>query len=116
MLRTGRAPRSAISWHFFTAIEFLIGIIFGGVSLSRAKARMATPEIRENADAYLVPGSLHVRKVADDLVDKTVSRTYSPPPKETRSSGGSSSSGRSSYSSSHHSSSGRTHSGSGRRF
>lgn len=116
MLRTGRAPRSVISWHFFTAIEFLIGIIFGGVSLSRAKARMATPEIRENADAYLVPGSLHVRKVADDLVDKTVSRTYSPPPKETRSSGGSSSSGRSSYSSSHHSSSGRTHSGSGRRF
>lgn len=115
MLRTGRVPRSNASWEFFTVVELLIGAIFGGASLGRAKARMATPTVRENADSYLVPGSLHIKKVENTLLDTTVHRQYSPRPKESRSSGGSSS-GRSSYSGSHTSSSGRTHSGSGRKF
>ena len=115
MLRTGRVPRSKASWEFFTVVELLIGAIFGGASLGRAKARMATPTVRENADSYLVPGSLHIKKVENTLLDTTVHRQYSPRPKESRSSGGSSS-GRSSYSGSHSSSSGRTHSGSGRKF
>ena len=118
MLRTGRAPRSMASWGISTALELLAGLLFGGISLGRAKARMATPKIQENADAYLVPGSLSIRNVQDTLVDTTVSRTYSPPPKDTssRDSGGGSSGGRSSYSSSYKGSSGSSHSGSGRKF
>ena len=79
---------------------------------------MASPSIRENADAYLVSGSLHVKNLGDDFLDSTVSRQYRPEKQETRSSdsGGSSSSGRSSYSSSYSGSSGNTHSGSGRNF
>ena len=116
MLRTGRAPRSSASWGFVTLLEMLAGAIFGGISLGRAKSRMVTPSIKENANAYVVPGSLKIRKVEDTLIDTTVQKQYSPRPKESRSSGGSSGGGRSSYSSSHTSSSGRTHSGSGRKF
>ena len=115
MLKTGRVPRSSASWGFFTILEMLAGLIFGGSSLARAKARMATPAIREDADAYLVPGSLKIRKVHDTLVDTTVSKQYSPRPKENRSSGGSSG-GHSSYSGGYSGSSGSSHSGSGRNF
>ena len=93
----------------------LAGLIFGGTSLARAKARMATPQVKEDADAYLVPGSLKIKKVHDTLVDTTVNRVYSPRPKENRSSGGSSG-GHSSYSGGYSGSSGSSHSGSGRNF
>ena len=115
MLKTGRVPRSSFSWGFFTALEMLAGLIFGGTSLSRAKARMATPKIKEDADTYLVPGSLKIRKVHDTLLDSVVNRQYSPRPKENRSSGGSSG-GHSSYSGGYSGSSGSSHSGSGRNF
>ena len=119
MLKTGRAPRSAGSWGFFTALELTAGLIFGGISLSRAKAKMPQVKKKKNADPYVVQNSLRVAKVSDTFLNRTVSRVYSPPPKEDDSSSrssGSSSSGRSSYSSSHTSSSGRSHTGSGRRF
>ena len=115
MLKTGRVPRSSLSWGFFTVLEMLAGLIFGGTSLARAKARMATPQVKEDADAYLVPGSLKIKKVHDTLVDTTVNRVYSPRPKENRSSGGSSG-GHSSYSGGYSGSSGSSHSGSGRNF
>lgn len=115
MLKTGRVPRSSFSWGFFTLLEMLAGLLFGSTSLARAKARMATPEIREDADAYLVSGSLKIRKVHDTLVDTTVNRVYSPRPKENRTSGGSSG-GHSSYSGGYSGSSGSSHSGSGRNF
>ena len=114
MLRTGRAPRSAASWGFTLGFEALIGLLFGGISLGRAKARMATPTITTHADNYVVPGSVRISKVEDRLVNTTAHRHYSPV--KTRSSSGGGSSGRSSYSGSHSSSSGRTHSGSGRKF
>ena len=118
LLRTGRAPRSAGSWIVMTFLELLVGAVVGTVSLLRARKNMASPSIRENADAYLVSGSLHVKNLGDDFLDSTVSRQYRPEKQETRSSdsGGSSSSGRSSYSSSYSGSSGNTHSGSGRNF
>ena len=115
MLKTGRVPRSSLSWGFFTILEMLAGLIFGGTSLARAKARMATPTIREDADTYLVPGSLKIKKVHSTLIDTTVHRQYSPRPKENRSSGGSSG-GSSSYSGGYSGSSGSSHSGSGRSF
>ena len=77
---------------------------------------MATPKIKEDADSYLVPGSLKIKKVHSTLVDTTVQKQYSPRPKENRSSGSSSSGGRSSYSGGYSGSSGSSHSGSGRKF
>ena len=116
MLKTGRAPLSKGTWILYAAVSVLAGSIFGGISLSRANKRMATPKIAENADKYFVNGSLSVRNVSDQYLSSTSSRTYSPVQK--RSSGGSShSSGRrSSYSGSHRGSSGRSHTGSGRKF
>ncbi len=116
MLRTGRVPRSAGSWQFTLIIEFLAGLIFGGVSLARAKASMATPAIREDADSYIVRDSVHIKKVEDTLLDSVVSRHYSPPPKRNDDDDRGSSSGRSSYSHSYSGSSGSSHSGSGRSF
>lgn len=116
MLRTGRVPRSAGSWQFTLIIEFLAGLIFGGVSLARAKASMATPAIREDADSYIVRDSVHIKKVEDTLLDSVVSRHYSPPPKRNDDDDRGSSSGRSSYSHSYSGSSGSSHSGSGRNF
>ena len=116
MLKTGRAPRSASSWRLSTIFELLAGAIFGWISLGRAKKKMPTPRVSLDADRYLVRDSLNVSRVSDDFLHRTTTRTYDPP-KETRSSGGSSSSsGRSSYSKSYSGSSGRSHSGSGRKF
>lgn len=116
MLKTGRVPRSALSWEIFTILEMLAGLIFGGTSLARAKARMATPEIKEDADAYMVPGSLKIKKVHETLIDSVVNRQYSPRSKGNSSSRGSSGGGRSSYSGGYSGSSGSSHSGSGRKF
>jgi uncharacterized membrane protein YgcG len=109
-------PRSAGSWQFTLIIEFLAGLIFGGASLVRAKASMATPAIREDADSYIVRDSVHIKKVEDTLLDSVVSRHYSPPPKRNDDDDRGSSSGRSSYSHSYSGSSGSSHSGSGRSF
>ena len=116
MLKTGRAPRSAGSWGFVTALELIAGLIFGGRTLSKARRKMAAPQLHQDADAYLVPGSLKVAKLRDTFLYSTTSRHYSPVKTEDRSSGGSSSGGRSSYSSSYSGSSGSSHSGSGRSF
>ena len=116
MLRTGRAPRSAGSWIFFTVLECIAGLIFGAVSLSRAKSNMITLTFRENANAYVVPSSISVRDISDRLINTVVNRVYDPVSTESSRSSSSSSGGRSSYSSRHTSSSGRSHSGSGRRF
>jgi uncharacterized membrane protein YgcG len=115
MLKTGRAPRSATSWGISTLAEVILGLILAAFMHSRAKKNMETPEIKENADNYLVPGSLKVRKVRDTFLSTSKTKKYDPV--VTRSdSGGSSSSGRSSYSGSYSGSSGSSHSGSGRSF
>jgi len=99
------------------AFSLAAGIIFGAFSLARAALRMETPKMKENADAYLVRGSLRIINIEDTKINTTVHRQYSPPPKASSSSRSSSGSGgRSSYSGSHSGSSGRTHSGSGRKF
>ena len=116
MLRTGRAPRSDFSWYVRILAELLAGAIFGGIALSRAKAGMAVPKVHTDAGRYLVPDSLHIRKVADELLDTREARVYSPQRTDDSSSSSGSSSGGSSYSSSYSGSSGSTHSGSGRDF
>lgn len=115
MMKTGRAPQSAMHWIGSWIIAALIGCIYAGISLFRAYIGMDTPAIAENANAYYVDGSLKMRKVSDTFLDMRTTKQYRP--RETRSSGGSSSGGgRSSYSSSYKGSSGTSHSGSGRKF
>ena len=87
--------------------------IFGGISLGTAKAKMAKPVEQRDADAYISSDS-RIRDAGRFYLYTTTSRRYDPP--QTKSSGGGGSSHRSSYSSSYHGSSGRSHSGSGRRF
>ena len=116
MLKTGRVPRSAASWGASGVLGAIIGAIFGGISLGGAKRSMKTVRSRWDADEYVAPGSLRVVPVRDDFLGTTTTRQYSP--REKASSGGSSGgrSGGSSFSHSYSGSSGRSHSGSGRRF
>lgn len=117
MLRTGRAPRSSSSWGFTTILEMLAGLLFGSVSLGKAKKQMATPKMKENANAYIVKNSIRIRNVADRFLHSTVNEVYSPVKRENSDSGGHSSGGGSStFHSSYSGSSGSSHSGSGRDF
>ena len=102
-------------FHFLKG-RHALGAIFGGISLGGAKRSMKTVRSRWDADEYVAPGSLRVVPVRDDFLGTTTTRQYSP--REKASSGGSSGgrSGGSSYSRSYSGSSGRSHSGSGRRF
>ncbi|MBO6014982.1 MAG: hypothetical protein J6P60_00145 [Lachnospiraceae bacterium] len=113
MLKTGRAPRAFGDWATTIFLELIAGLIFAGISLAHARAKMETPALKVNADRYLVKGSLRVDKVSDVFLNATTSKKYDPI--ETRSSSGGSS-GRSSYSGSYSGSSGTSHSGSGRSF
>ena len=115
MERTGRVSRSPIYWLLTTIGGLLAGSAVGGVSLGGAKSRMAVPKPQVNADRYVLPDSLRVRKVRDHYLRSSTTRTYIPPA-ENKSSSSSSSSGHSSYSSSYSGHSGTTHSGSGRKF
>lgn len=112
MLRTGRVPRSAGYWAMIAAIGSAIGSIFGGISLGSAKSKMAAPKEQRDADAY-IDRSSRISDAGRFYLYTTTSRRYDPP--QTKSSGGGSS-GRSSYSHSYSGSSGRSHSGSGRKF
>ena len=114
MERTGRVARSFFYWIWITVTGIIGGGITGIVSLSRAMTRMKVPALKVNADQYLLRDSLRVGNISDQSVGTHTTKRYIPPP--TRSSGGSSSSGRSTYRSSYSGSSGRSHSGSGRRF
>ena len=116
MERTGRVPRSLFYWIFMTVLSAVSGSIFGGISLLRASMRMAVPKMQENADAYLVPGSLVVKNLGEVFLGSSTTSKYIPPVSRSSGGGSSSSSGRSSYRSSYSGSSGRSHSGSGRRF
>lgn len=114
MKRTGRVPRSVGYWIFISVLGALAGLVFGAISLSRASRRMTVPQTQENADQYLVAGSLNLTVLGDQFVRTSTSRRYIQP--VSKSSGGSGSSGGSTYRSSYTGSSGRSHSGSGRRF
>ena len=116
MERTGRVPRSLVYWICMTVLSAVSGVIVGGISLFKASLRMAVPKMQENADAYLVPGSLIVKNLGDVFLGSSTTSKYIPPVSRSSGGGSSSSSGRSSYRSSYSGSSGRSHSGSGRRF
>ena len=117
MLRTGRAPRSSASWRFTTILEMLAGLLFGFVSLGKAKAGMATPAMKENANSYIVKNGVRIRNVENRLLDSRVNQIYSPVKRESSDSGDHSSGGGSStFHSSYSGSSGSSHSGSGRDF
>ncbi len=117
MEKSGRVPRSGFYWTFIVITGMIIGAVVARSSLNKAKKKMETPALSLNADVYLVDGSLTVTG-NDKYLSSTTSTTYSPVPRSSSSGGGSSSgsSHRSSYSRSYSSSSGRSHSGSGRRF
>ncbi|MCR4689963.1 MAG: TPM domain-containing protein [Lachnospiraceae bacterium] len=113
LLQTGRVPRSGLSWFFSTAFELIVALIIAAIMRSHAKKKMDTPVKAENAEPYLVKGSLNVQYVKDKFLSTNTVRKYNPP---SSSSSSSSSSGRSSYSRSYSGSSSRSHSGSGRSF
>ncbi|MCR5417666.1 MAG: TPM domain-containing protein [Lachnospiraceae bacterium] len=113
-LKKGRVPRSGLSWFLRLLFAVIVGAIIGGIALGRARSSMKTPAVSENADAYLVSGSLSVKGGNDTFLSSTTSRRYDPPSSSSGSSSSRSSS--SSYSSSYSGSSGRSHSGSGRSF
>lgn len=116
MMRTGRVPQSRSHWILCTVLALIVGITYGIFSLIRAQRTMDTPAIAENANMYYVDKSLKIYKVADTFLHNKITKVYSPRQTRSSSGGGSSSSGRSSYKSSYSGSSGRSHSGSGRRF
>ena len=119
MERTGRVPRTAASWCGTGFLGLVGGLIFGGIDRSRAKARMKTPAVSTNANAYLVPAAISIVSLGDVFLRTSSTSTYSPVRTDSGSSSGRSSggsSGRSSYSSHYSSSSGSSYSGSGRKF
>lgn len=119
MERTGRVPRSLFYWIMTLFGSAAAGTAFGGISLSGAKSRMAVPKPQADADMYLVTAALMVSSAGERLIDVDTSRRYiAPAPKNTGGSSpsSSSSSGSSTYHSSYTGSSGKTHSGSGRKF
>ena len=115
MEKTGRVARTWAYWGIMTALGAFAGAIFGGICLSGAKRRMASPSVRLTAGDYMVNESLRLDRTLDQYLSTSTTKRYSP---VERSSGGGSSSGggRSSYSSSYSGSSGTSHSGSGRSF
>ena len=116
MEKTGRVPRTAGYWSWIAVLGAIVGAIFGGITLSVAKSKMAVPRVKQTALDYLERDSLRINSVQDQYLNTTTTRKYSP---VERSSGGGSSGGgggRSSYSSSYSGSSGTSHSGSGRSF
>lgn len=118
LLRTGRVARSTAYWVMICLFGLLCGAIFAGVSLGRAKKKMAPPKVQSNADDYYDSRTSHIGDAGRTFLYATTTRRYVP--RESSSSGSSRSSGgsshRSSYSHSYRGSSGRSHSGSGRRF
>ncbi|MBR4702601.1 MAG: TPM domain-containing protein [Oscillospiraceae bacterium] len=112
LAKTGRVPQSKGYWIGAAVIGLLGGSIVGGIALGIARKKMAAPAEKKTAEAYMVPDTLSVRKLEDRYTHTTTSRKYSPV--QSKSSGGGG--GGSSYSRSYSGSSGRSHSGSGRRF
>ncbi|MBR4760548.1 MAG: TPM domain-containing protein [Lachnospiraceae bacterium] len=113
LMEKGRVPRGFVYWCFVFCGSLIVGLIFGVNRLLKARKKMKKPTIIENADQYVVPGTLSIRKVKDSFIRKSVNKVYSPVQTESSSSR---SSGGSSYRSSYSGSSGRSHSGSGRSF
>ena len=117
--RTGRVSRTAGQWSFCAIVTAVVGLVFGRISLRKAKKRMVTVRTAYGADNY-ISGSSDFKDGTDTFINKTVQRTAIP--RYTSSGSGSSRSSssssrhRSTYHSSSRGSSGRSHSGSGRRF
>ncbi len=116
-LKTGRVPRTPLIWGLRAAFSAVVALIVSLAVTAKAKANMKTVRTKYEADSYLVKDSLSVRNVKDEYTHSTSTRVYKPIDRGgsggTRSGG---SSGRSSYSGSYHGSSGRSHSGSSRKF
>jgi len=113
MERTGRVTQPIGHWLKAALIGAVVGIVFGGICLLRARSKMAAPGKSQSAEAYLSDNGLMIEPVRDELYRTSTSRQYKP---VERSSGGHGGSGGSSYSGSYSGSSGSSHSGSGRSF
>lgn len=117
MEKTGRIPRDAGQWLFCAIVSVLVGAFVGKKFLNKARKNMVTVRSVYGADNY-VTSSSDFRTGNDTFINRNVQKTKIP--RTTYSSGSSSSrsssSGRSTYHSSSRGSSGRTHTGSGRRF
>ena len=112
LAKTGRVPQTKGYWIGAGVLGLLLGSIVGGIALGSARKKMAAPAEKKTAEAYMVPDTLDVRKLEDRYTHTTTSRKYSPVQSKSGGGGG----GGSSYSRSYSGSSGRSHSGSGRRF
>ncbi|MBQ2053897.1 MAG: TPM domain-containing protein [Eubacterium sp.] len=112
--KTGRINMTTFSWVGRVLFAMLCGLIFAGIALARAKAKMVTVSAAYGADKYLA-GPHNVIAVSDVKISESTSRkkvqrsSYSD-----RSSSGSS--GGSHYVSHASSSSGRSHTSSSRHF
>ena len=115
MEKTGRVARPWSYWGWMTLLGAIAGAFFGGICLSSAKKRMASPSVRQTAGDYLVAESLRLDRTLDQYLSTSTNKRYSPVQRSSGG-GGSSGGGRSSYSSSYSGSSGTSHSGSGRSF
>ena len=115
--RTGRVTRTAGQWVFAAIVTVLVGLFFGKKGLKRAKKKMVTVRSAYGADNYISEIS-DFSTGTDTFVDRSVQKTKIPryTSSGSSSSRSSSSGGRSTYHSSSRGSSGRSHSGSGRRF
>ena len=117
--RTGRVSRTFGQWLFVAIVASLVGLFFGKKSLNRAKRNMVTVRSAYGADNY-VTGASDFSNGTERFISRNVQKTKIP--KQTYSSSSSyrssssSSHSRSTYHSSSRGSSGRSHSGSGRRF
>ncbi len=118
MLKTGRVPRSNAYWIWIVIFSSIVGSIFGSAFLKRAKKKMETPALSVSAGEYLIPQSLQINGSDRYLRSSTHTNRgkYYVPPSSSSSTRSSSSSSRSSYTSSYRSSSGRSYSGSSRKF
>ena len=116
-LKTGRVPRSGLYWSFVALLGSVAGLAYGGAKLGTAKIKMKSPGRKIDANSYIVQNVSKIKDMGSIFLYNSVSRIYSPIRKESSTGGGGSSGGgRSSYRSSYSGHSGRSHTGSGRKF
>ena len=84
------------------------GLVIGGIRAEMVKSQLTSVSMQHGADDYIHPGSFNVTTSRDTFMYKNTKREYIEPSSSGSRSGGGTST--------HHSSSGRSHSGSSRKF
>ena len=113
--KTGRVTRTAGQWVFAAIVSVLVGFFFGKKALKKAGKNMVTVHSAYGADNYVSAVS-DFNNGTDTMIDRSIQKTKIPRYTSSSSYSSGSSRSRSTYHSSSRGSSGRSHSGSGRRF